>query len=116
MVDVPEGWKPKDSMKLTAEKSKDAPPNSVGQPTLDENEIVVEDGFCNSRQYFLVEDKDGNFRVEVPGVGDDNQGYKGPKRKVRPAALEDGFKVLNTQVPEEFMGRAQHRFPGGNKS
>jgi hypothetical protein len=115
MVDVPEGWKPKDSMKLTADKGKETP-NTVGQPQLDENEIVVEDGFANSRQYFLIEDKDGNFRVEVPGVGDNSEGYKGPKRKIRPAALEDGFKVLNNQRPDDFLGKAQHRFPDGNKS
>jgi hypothetical protein len=115
MVDVPEGWKPKDSMKLVAEKGGHVP-NSVGQPMLDENEVVVEDGFANSRQYFLIEDKDGNFRVEIPGVGKNNECYKGPKRKIRPAALEDGFKVLNNQLPEDFLGRAQRRFPSGNKS
>lgn len=110
---VPEGWKPKDSMKFTAEKSKDSPPNTVGQPSLKEGEVVVEDGTLNSRQYFLVQDSEsGKYCVHVPGLGDNNQCYVGPKRNIKTAALEDGFKVLQAQLPEEFLARAQNNTPG----
>lgn len=113
---VPEGWKPKESMKLTAEASKKSPVNSVGQPSLDENQVVVEDGFVNSRQYFLVQNtEDGKYCVHVPGLGNDNQCYTGPQRNLRAAALEDGYKVLQAQLPTEFLDRAQYRFPDGNK-
>lgn len=111
---VPEGWKPKDSLKFTPEPSSDSPINSVGQPQLEENEIVVEDGLVNSRQYFLVQDSEsGNYRVHVPGLGKDNDCYIGPYRSLRASALEDGYKVLQAQPPKEFLKRAQYSTGSG---
>ena len=114
-VNVPDGWKPTSAPKDgTVEDPKNAQPkNTVGTPQLAEGDTVVEDGFVNTKQYFLVVDGEGSYRSVVPGIGKDNKNkdYSGPKRKLRAEALEDGFKVLNSHVPDEFLTRAARRFP-----
>lgn len=87
-----------------------APSNSVGTPKMAEGEIIVEDGFANSRQYFISQDGDEKYCAIVPGLKDGKE-YRGPKRKLRQQALEDGFRVLNSTISDEFLARAAKRFP-----
>lgn len=110
-VTLPDGWSPKPTKEGTTEDSKaKAPPSSIGTPKMAEGEIVVEDGFANSRQYFISQDAEEKYCAIVPGLKDGKE-YRGPKRKLRQQALEDGFKVLNAQLSDEFLARAAKRFP-----
>lgn len=110
-VSLPEGWKLKQTKEGTIEDSKASSPcSSVGTPRLNDNEIIIEDGFANSHQYFISQDDKEEYCAIVPGLKDGKE-YRGPRRKTRQQALEDGFKVLNSTIPSEFLARAAKRFP-----
>lgn len=110
---VPEGWKNVHSspiMPTNGGSTNSAPINSVGQPQLDENEMVIEDGEVRGRQYFLVQCEDSKIKAIVPGVKD-NQDYVGTPKRNRQEALQDAFNILNASLPTDFLGMAAMRTP-----
>lgn len=106
---TPEGWKDLYNPSAKIEKNKN-PINSVGQPQLDEGEIVIEDGELRTRQYFLVQCPDGKIKAKIPGIKN-GQDYVGPPKTTRQEALQDAFNMLNTYMPEEYLGIASKRTP-----
>jgi hypothetical protein len=102
---VPEGWK-----EGSKKSENSAPINSVGQPQLKENEIVIEDGEVRTRQYFLVQCEDGKIKAVVPGVKD-GKDYTGTPKKTRQDALQDAFNILNTPLPDDYLSKASKRTP-----
>jgi hypothetical protein len=83
----------------------------VGQPELEEGEKVIDSSALKGINYYLVQDKDGNFYTTVPSIGREKETYKSSKRATRQAALEDAFKVLNVQPPSDTIGQLRSRFP-----
>lgn len=83
----------------------------VGSIDLPEGHKVVEEGTQNYRQYFLVhEDESDKFYVVIPNAKGDKE-YKGPKRSIKSAALEDGYKVLNVSLPKDALAQLRRRSP-----
>lgn len=93
------------------EKPKGDETKGVGSIDLPEGHKVVEEGTQNYRQYFLVhEDESDKFYVVIPNAKGDKE-YKGPKRAIKSAALEDGYKVLNVSLPEDALAQLRRRSP-----
>lgn len=90
---------------------KGGPTKDAGSIDIPSGHKVVEQGHQNYRNYYLVRDEDADkFYVVVPNVKDDKE-YRGPKRSLRAAALEDAYKVLNVSLPESILAQLRMRSP-----
>lgn len=110
---MPEGWKQIHSspiLSTSGGSTNSTPINSIGQPQLGEDEMVIEDGEVRGRQYFLVQCKDSKIKAIVPGVRD-NKDYVGTPKRNRQEALQDAFNILNANMPIDYLGMASIRTP-----
>jgi hypothetical protein len=93
------------------ESPKGDAPKGVGSIDIPQGHIVVEEGTQNFRTYYLVHDDESDkFYVVIPNAKGEKE-YRGPKRTLKSAALEDGYKVLNISLPEDAWAQLRRRSP-----
>ena len=81
----------------------------VGTPQIEEGERVDDSSSLKGINYYLITDRDGNYSVHIPSIG--GEYYKSGKKSTRQAALEDAYKILNTQPPRDTISELRNRFP-----
>ena len=93
------------------ESPKGSDTKGVGVIDIPKGHIVVEDGTQNYRKYYLVHDDESDkFYVVIPNAKGEKE-YRGPKRSLKSAALEDGYKVLNVSLPDDALAQLRRRSP-----
>lgn len=95
----------------TQETPEGEDPRTASQPPLQDNEVSVEHGNLNGRDYYLVYNSETEkYHVYIPDL-EPGESFSTAKKATRAEALELAYKALNARLPHCALDQLRERMP-----